>query len=528
MVLRIARDGIARGRAFLASQSWDYLVALAAVVAAGGFSLFLLAYTLALPVSGDFHFRQSQTAIGIFYILQDGALIPYETPVLGVPWAAPYEAPVYHAVVAGLIFATGMDIEPAARLVSFSFLVGTIWFGSLILRQLLPGDRLSPVLFAVLMLAAPLELFFGRATLIETCAVFFGVAWLYLMLRAIIEERPDLAFISIPLCALCALAKMTTWPAFIAAGGLFCVAQWVLSRRLPARSLAVVGLGVAVSLALAFWWIAFSDEIKSHGLLTQSTTSDGLAAWNYGTLADRFSARLWLETLPKRMLPDLWGWLWPMPLVGLALLNLRSRHFAIAALSVVLFFVPLAIFTNLHIVHAYYQMANGLFLMAAAAVTASALISRFDARLIGVAFVLLVAGQYVRFADVYWGPATADSRATARYQVARFVRAATPPGTALISIGFDWSSVLHLYAERKGLAMPSWIAKPVLAEFLHDPRTLLGDMPIGAVVNCGFQGIEHRTDILPLLNTYLAESEARAKAHGQVQVFGQCTVYVLG
>lgn len=522
-----AKGGIARVRAFLASQSWDYLVVLGTLVVVISFAVFLVAYTLVLPVSGDFHFRQSQTAVGIYYAVHEGALIPYETPVLGTPWAVTFEAPVYQTFVAALAAITGIDVVPAGRLVSFSFLLGATYFGSLIIRQLLPGDRLAPILFAALMLCAPVSLFFGRAVLIETCALFFGMAWLYYAMRAINEVRVDLAIIAGPLGLLAVLAKMTTWPAFVLAVGLFWL--WDLrARKRPDLSVtATLFIGGSISLAMAFWWIGYSDAIKATGILTKDLVSGNLVAWTYGTLEDRYSARLWLESLPARMLPDALGSLWFIAVLLPFGLALQRRHLVAALSALLLFFMPLALFTNLHVVHAYYQTANDAFLIAAVAIALSVLASRLDRRLAIAAFLVLISGQGFRFIDGYWDYATADTRIGARYQAAQIVKNSTPVGSALIAFGVEWSPVLHFYAERKGLAMPGWIDKELMARILKEPAILLGDMRVGAVINCGLQSVEHRRELMAVLESYLERVAEQAQHGGSTTVLGPCTVYIL-
>jgi ABC-type transport system involved in cytochrome c biogenesis permease component len=55
-------------------------------------------------------------------------------------------------------------------------------------------------------------------------------------------------------------------------------------------------------------------------------------------------------------------------LAGLVALGaaVGSKHYMrLVVLSLVGFLVPMLIFTNVHIVHNYYQYANGLFLLAA-------------------------------------------------------------------------------------------------------------------------------------------------------------------
>jgi hypothetical protein len=54
----------------------------------------------------------------------------------------------------------------------------------------------------------------------------------------------------------------------------------------------------------------------------------------------------------------------------------------------------------------------------------------------------------------------------------------------VIGFGFDWSSELPYYAERKGLMFPAWLTGDRLNNVLDDPLRPIGGLPVGAVVIC--------------------------------------------
>lgn len=522
--MQAANEQFLRLRAALGLQTWYATAAAGAALLAFCFAFFFLALTLTNPVLDQHEFRQAQTAINIYYAVHEGAAIEYETPVLGLPWSAPFEAPIYQTFVA-VLAETGMPIEVAGRLIGFAFLIGTIYFAGLIIRMILPRDRIVSLLFTVLVLTSPIYLFWGRTVLVETCALFFGTAWLYLAIRASRKTDMQVAALAAPLCILAALAKATTWPAFIVAFGLFWIIEWQRSAMRVTLVTVVLGAGAVAALIAGFAWVEYSDSIKETGAVTRQITSTALSGWNYGSLADRVSAAFWLDALPWRMLPDTLGWLWLIVLAGLAFLKPKSRYFVAALACIVLFFVPLTLFTNLHIVHNYYQSANALFLIAAAAIVFAGLIERGYVHIALLAACLLIAGQFVRFFDYFWPQATRDMYARPEYQIARFVDEVTPPGSALIVFGVDWSPIVHFYAERKGLAVPNWIDKTTFRLFVSDPKTLLGTMPVGAVVVCG-DDFGARPDMQKIAQMYLAVISREASAGGIVKSIGKCTAYI--
>ena len=77
------------------------------------------------PVFDRFGFRQAQTAISVYWMVQGGPLLEYETPVLGSPWPIPFELPFYQWVVVALA-KTGLSIDAAGRIVNFGFFLACL------------------------------------------------------------------------------------------------------------------------------------------------------------------------------------------------------------------------------------------------------------------------------------------------------------------------------------------------------------------------------------------------------------------
>ena len=70
----------------------------------------------------DFHkFRQTQTAISTYYMLGKAPSLAYEVPVLGEPWAAPMEFPVFQWAVAAIVTLFGTALDQTGRFVSCFF-----------------------------------------------------------------------------------------------------------------------------------------------------------------------------------------------------------------------------------------------------------------------------------------------------------------------------------------------------------------------------------------------------------------------
>src|SRR5262245_22992078 len=220
-----------------------------AIFGATAWFFIFTAITLFNPILDAFGIRQAQTAIGVYSILHDNVFLDYLTPVLGAPWAIPFEAPVYHLLVASLTYITGLELDASGRVVSVLFFFVALGSGYWIIKILLPGDRYTGRLFLLLGLASPGYLFYARTFMIETCALGLGMAWLACVLHGL-ERGIAWLIASVPLCILAALAKATTWPVFVVAYGLYFVAEVIRTRKIKILPTVIAGSGVLAALTI--------------------------------------------------------------------------------------------------------------------------------------------------------------------------------------------------------------------------------------------------------------------------------------
>ncbi|MEX0645752.1 MAG: hypothetical protein WD076_10605, partial [Parvularculaceae bacterium] len=436
------------------------------------------------PLLDWFAFRQTQTAISVYSMLHGGPWFFYETPVLGAPWRIPFEAPVYQISVAIVAILTPLSLDAAGRVTSVAYLIGAIIVGVKVLRLLAPDDRRIGLVFALLMLASPQYLFWGRTFLIETCALFFCLLFLYAAIR--FYRKPSASVFALMLLAslLGALAKATTWPAFALAFAMFWLFEIVRDRRVKILpSAGVIGVGVSSLLAVALWNGA-ADALKVQTAFGSYLTSKNLALWNFGTLAHRMDPALWTVHLPKRMLPDALGAYWPVMLIAATHLPRFGANAAVAIAGGILFMASIMVFTSLHIVHAYYQTANAIFLLAGAAALVAGMMNAGRARVALFCLFVLVAGQVYYFAKERLPFIVKDMRAEPTYVTALVARERVPEGSAIFAFGVDWSSEVHYYAERKGVAFAHWFLPQNALPALNDPGSVLGALALGGIVDC--------------------------------------------
>jgi hypothetical protein len=455
------------------------LLGLAALI-----SLIVFAYGFALPLADLHSFRQSQTAISVYWMLHGGGWLDYWTPVLGRPFSAPFEFPLFQWIVAGLVRVTGLEIDAAGRLVSYAWLILGAWPASRLAAEFrLP--RLAFPIFAILMLTSPVYLFWGRSFMIETQAVTLCLFFLWWGRRALLGDRPVFVLLAAAAGLLAMLTKVTTCLPFLVAlgaiglGRLAATASWSERAALVLRGLVVVAPGVL----LFTIWNHHADALKAANPLAIALRSDAprLVAWNFGTFGQRFSGAMLEANL--RALQDMFG-IAALALViaiGWALTRAqpdRGTYRAILA-CVALYLLPWLVLTNLHIVHDYYQTAIALFGIAAAAIALAAIAETAGFRLALLLCALIVGSQLARFAT-YQGRAMATQPDGGDLAIASVLRRETRPGQTILVYGRDWSSLIPYYAGRTALMEPSWTQPADFRSRL--PRKIGG--ALGAVVRC--------------------------------------------
>ena len=450
-------------------------------------TLFWLVRGVSQPL-GDLHqFRQTQTAITAYWIWQEGPRLAYETPVLGHPWSVPLEFPLYQYLLAALRW-IGVPLAEGGRFLSAAFYLGLLWPVKMLFENL-GLRRTDYLILSILLLASPMYIYWSRTVMIESAALFLSLCWLAFLLQYGRLQRQRDAAVAIMFGVLAVNTKLTTFAMFgIIGGGLFLAAAYRahregLSHR-NARSLAGVAVIGLVPAATGLFWVVYADHLKDLNPLGRVLTSRALNTWNFGTLQQRLSTELWLDTILSRAIPDVLG---SCALVGLVVLGaaVGSKHYMrLVVLSLAGFLVPMLVFTNLHIVHDYYQYANGVFLLAAVSFGLANLAYSGKRALAMGLLTLVVAGQLIRFYASFSGVITADVSDNRELQVGRLARDLTPPGDALLVIGSEWNSAIPYEAERKAVMLSSMLAPALVRDVLAHPGDFLGGMRLGAIVYC--------------------------------------------
>jgi hypothetical protein len=499
-----------------ASATWTHFdyVLLAALVGLLAHDLFYLLIGLRHTIEDYWGFRQTQTALTAYWLAQGGPWLAYETPVLGYPWTVPLEFPVYQLLTAALTL-IGIPIDVGGRLVSFAFFVGAL--GPLwLLLNTLDFPRSTRLIVSILFLASPLYIFYARTLMIESTAVFFGLLWLACLAQFLKRRSWGVFAATLVAGSLATVSKVTTFPPFGFLGGVLILAYAFRSWRAGIdrdrlATLALAAMAVLVPLLVAYAWVVYSDQIKLGSPISALFTSAALQRWSLGYGQQRISLQLWHDVLLSRTLPDIFGYaaLIAIPVLGASLL---SRKYGLAALlSVAAFLVPFLIFTNLHLVHSYYQNANALFALAAVAFSLGALAAAGQQVIVAALLAAIVMGQLDFFKTTYanfiWNPSNPPGLI-----IALKAKEMTRPDESLLVLGLDWSSVVPYYSERKSLAVPNVLPTPLLQQVVQDPQAFLGDRKFGGIVWCADGSNAFLGDRSTMLEAFFAGRTVLAEA----------------
>jgi hypothetical protein len=486
-------------------------------------SLFVLLSGLGQGIV-DFHeFRQAQTVLTTYWMVHGGDLFAYETPVVGHPWVIPFELPVFQWVSA-LVSLSGLSIVESSRLVSWSFFIVSLLVAARTLARL-DVPKSVVLTFVILVLSSPLYLYWSRAPLIESTATMFGAIFLLGLIGYF--KRPNavdacLLFVGLTLCA---LVKVTTVLSFAAAAATlslwFLYQDYAASKSLlgSARIALPPIVGATIAFAILLTWLSFTDGLKAQNPFGATLTSSGLSEFNFGTLQQRLDPASWTEIFFGRSMRDAVG---SPVLILVAAWFIYKAGFMVkpSILCIFLYFLPFMVFTNLHLVHNYYQYANSFFLILFLAFSVEAAGS-FESKVFSdwsparkkytfLGSIVLL--QLILFFVGYWRFIIDDQSQKPSYKIASHIAQVTKPDDVAFLFGDSWSSAVGFLSERRVIALPDSGAQ--IALVTTDMKVWTGDRKLAAIVDC-------ETNITANMKPFIA----RISAGMNRQFVAHCLVY---
>jgi hypothetical protein len=422
--------------------------------------------TLAQPLVDRHGWRQTQTAWTARVFYRDGIdLLRPEVPVLGPPWVLPFELPVFQAIAA-LVMRAGIPEDAALRLTGLaSFAVAA----TLLYVLLGTIDRRLAFRFVglVAFVASPLALLWSRSSLIEYTALAACLLFAVAGLRWRSSGLPTWWVVALAAGVLAATVKVTTALFWIAPFPLLGYGRDPRDRESGGMLIGAWLLAI-VPLAAAAGWTSYGDAIKVASPDTAGLTSQALAEWNFGTLAQRLDPSEWQSALwPPINLAG--GFVLPIA-AAIALHGARPRGQArLWSWLAMTLAGPILLFFNLYAEHDYYAVAVSA---SVAALLAGAVVVLLDSTSRWARPLLL--GGAVSFAATiaifatYWAPQFRPVHDPGLVlPKAEVIRQQTQPDGLVAVVAPNWSPELLYYADRRGLMLLDWLVTPARIDDLR-------------------------------------------------------------
>jgi hypothetical protein len=494
--------------------------------------------TLNQPILDMWGFRPAQTAASVPYMLHEGAWFANVVPIFGKPWVLALEFPLYQWCVALLVKISALPLDASGRLVSAFFALATMWPAFLLGKSLGLGRRFVLILGA-LWLFAPLIIFWGRTFLIETTIVFLSACWLAYYVRFLKSASYWNLVAAIVFGIFSAAVKITGFLPFVVIGFIYtCFFIWVRRAHISALlfNLVLAALAVGVSVIAFRLWGKFGDSFLVENPLASHLRSQNIMGHYLGTLADRMGTELWDWAVRRRVLPETLGAAWFVGLYGLVRIGPFNRWFWAALTLIVGFLSAFVFFPKLHTIHAYYQVENALFIVAAIALIVEALLRKerkFEAFAILAA--IMVGQLYSFYGGFYYEALRSDLRQHPYYLAGKLLQDRTQSDSVVVGFGMGYGADVPYYSNRRGVILGNWFSTAAIREVLFDdPDRWLGGRKIAAVVDCRVFRAQAIADGLKPLRDELVRDLAGKRTRVTGSVYGattspqQCDVYLSG
>ena len=407
--------------------------------------------TLGQQLREHHSFRQTQTAFQTLSLSEGwGTILRPGMPVLGQPWQVPFEFPLFQQSAALIMKIFSLDIDFANRSTSLT------WFSLCVLMiyhisRFFVG-RFPSIISSIAFSISPLSLQWSRASLIEYCALFFSLFFLYSALRLLHRQRAKVQWglVCIFSGVLAGLVKSTTFLVFCGIAVILTLAYLKSLSAIQTRKIEVslISFASMTSFFGIFLWNSHADRIKNQSKLTSFLNSNELREWNFGTLAQRKVMSNWdiiLDRINSYVLP-----IWLIAL-GIVFLLVAKRHRWISLTLLASVIVTILIFFNLYVVHDYYLVALSAQFAILVGLMVDCLLSfqRLTRIRYLTAFLMLFV---VSYSSISQGEYRQLSRGDLPSFSNELVNLSGPDQRIFIA-GYGWEPTILYYLNRRGIAL---------------------------------------------------------------------------
>lgn len=456
------------------------------------------------PLLEQHGFRQTQTALTSYWMMEDGWRLAYETPVGGYPWTIPFEFPIYQAIVAFLSSLFNSPLSATGRIVSFIFLLACAWPAYMITQRLSLKKEVAWV-FCALLWSSPLYFFWGRTFMIETTAVFFAMAAIAYAID-LIDKEPSLKSI-IFFCVFASLGMLqkvtTVAPVLLIMSFVILIGHLKkVGFKLPStRKFILVLIAFLIPFSLAFIWTNYTDQIKSQSTFGATLTSEALSKWNYGTMEQRLNLDNLKTVFWDRIMVNNTAAFYGIAILIFALLFAKKSIRRYLLICLLLFVLPVLIFMNLHLIHTYYQVSSTFFLIAAIAIGLADVLPQKIKKIPLAPFIILfmIGHNIYSYQNTYekYTLKKFDLSNSSSLAISDIIERYTDKNSGVVIFGANWNSEIAYYSKRKSFTVPDWFKS--YDSVWKAPANYIGDLDLAAVVfiqkDSNITAIKERPDV---------------------------------
>jgi hypothetical protein len=467
------------------------------LIFAVGFSLYAFSLGWFHPILDEHGFRQTQTAISVYWMIKEGHYLAYQTPVLGYPWSIPFEFPFFQWLVLIIYKCLPIGLDQAGRLTSIIMFYLTLLPAYFLFKVSKLDLRIFKI-FTILFLLAPLNLFWARTFMIETTGIFLSTLYLALLASYLNRSR-FLTFLLMTIAGSLAITtKVTIFTAFAIFGVGLVLRNWQQQFNFKINKDVLLKYGLILfSLLILFialhFWVLFCDELKNNNPIGAFLTSHALMLWNFGSFTERFSSALWIKTIVLSSLSNTLGF-WPIILLvlGIFFALFKSCHEKILFIFSLLSYLSVyLIFTNLNIRHDYYNTESAMFLILFVSLVFDLFFKKGFHKLTLLLVLLTATMQLYGYLNFYHKVAKSNTIEKREYVIGSFLNKNTSANSVIVIYGNDWSSDISYYAQRKSLAVPCWEKPNGCLNRLPHIKSFLNGQSLGAIISCSPNQIEN-------------------------------------
>lgn len=413
------------------------------------FNFYHLTYKISNPLRETEHgFRQCQTAISTYWLIQDGFKLAYETPILGPNWSIPIEFASFQYVVAFVVKIINSPLDITGRIISILFFYGCLFWVFKILKELkFHSDFLYLSLSIILI--NPIYCFWPRAFLYETTALFLSLGFVFYAIKYFDTQKYKYLIFSFIFGIFAAPTKITTFLVYVSFVGFLFI--YIYLKNANTKSFILTTLIIICPIIISFLWNYYADSFKINHLIAYKLTSKvHLTDWILSDLNFRFSKETWIK-----ILYDSKFIIYVFPLF-IVLFFLKFWKNALICLC--FWILPLLFFTKLYYVHGYYNVANGVFL---SLFVSFILYSIFKIEKIWALPIMLFIFGFItidyklKFNENYLP--SLNGKYDDIFFTSKSLQKYVKPNQTFIIFNSDWHSELPYYSQRKAIMIPSWI-----------------------------------------------------------------------